>query len=633
MKSLSFFARGVVACSLACAIPLGSPAAPNPEPTASAVPGSTAPPEIGRVSTSDRHDEAASSAIRPTYVVDRAQIDARGDRTIAQALEQTPGLALYRYGAFGAQVSYGIRGSTSEQTLILVDGQPIAAESSGSIDLGTLSTIGVSRIEIVESGGSTLYGTSAVGGVINIITGIPRGTYLEISGGSYGESNLRVAQGVGGFGVSFERHIARNNYGFPQLNADAPGVRANAEAQQSAGRLTYTGPLGGGWHLRTELGTDATLTGLAGDLDFGATPAVHQDTSRNDVRIELRNTGSRGEVGITYAGSRQRIAYNDPANGGESDSVDGRSQLSLRGVANAGRSTIVGGFDLGRLTLASTSNPATGLTNFDARQSQSAAYLQETFALGGGSLVYAGIRGEHDAPLGSAAAPSVGALVNAGPLRLKANLGETFRVPTFDELYYPGFGNAALVPERARVADVTLEAPRLGGGVTIGWFGRESSNLIQTVAVTGPTSTTYLPENVQRASIRGLIATAKTPVFANGLVGTLGVTDIYRALDLTSVAQRLTYQPVFLTTASLERPIGVRGFGYGLDARFQGSHVESSGGTATYGSTLFDAFARARIAGYGIATVRVRNLFDQHYEPIAGYPAPGRTVEFELSTR
>jgi hypothetical protein len=145
-------------------------ASPTPSPSPSA------PAEIGHVTTSDRRFEPVDLTSRPTYVIDRAQLDAMGAQTVADALATLPGVSIYRYGAYGAQTDYGVLGATPEQTLVLLDGVPVAVGTTGSIDLGSFPLGSVSRIEVVESGASTLYGTSAVGGVINIITAPARRT-------------------------------------------------------------------------------------------------------------------------------------------------------------------------------------------------------------------------------------------------------------------------------------------------------------------------------------------------------------------------------------------------------------------------------------------------------------------------
>jgi outer membrane cobalamin receptor len=101
-------------------------------------PGPTSTPagEIGRVSTSDRHDEPIERTTRSTFVVDRARIEARGERTIADAVADVPGVEIYRYGAFGSQAVVLIRGGSSQNVLIFVDGDPVTPGSNEQLDLG-----------------------------------------------------------------------------------------------------------------------------------------------------------------------------------------------------------------------------------------------------------------------------------------------------------------------------------------------------------------------------------------------------------------------------------------------------------------------------------------------------------------
>jgi outer membrane receptor protein involved in Fe transport len=162
--------------------------APSPEPSSSAVPALR---PIGNVVTSDRKSEPIGLTSQPTFVIDRSHIESFGDRTVADALQDVPGVEIAPYGAFGAETNYGIRGATSAQTLVLVDGIPVTDPTTGAVQLSQFSTAGVQRIEIVESGSSTLYGTSASGGVINIITQVPRGAYLAAAQGSFGDRDLQ----------------------------------------------------------------------------------------------------------------------------------------------------------------------------------------------------------------------------------------------------------------------------------------------------------------------------------------------------------------------------------------------------------------------------------------------------------
>src|SRR5580692_133984 len=149
---------------LIAAVVAAASVSPTPSPSASPA------LQIAHVVTSDRSDESLTRATRVTFVVTQDQILRNGYRTVGDAIGGVPGVQLEHYGAIGSNDSYGIRGSSSAQVLVLVDGMPARGSFANSVNLGTFSTAGVERIEIVEGGGSTLYGTGAVGGVINVIT-------------------------------------------------------------------------------------------------------------------------------------------------------------------------------------------------------------------------------------------------------------------------------------------------------------------------------------------------------------------------------------------------------------------------------------------------------------------------------
>src|ERR1700676_98027 len=115
------FPRFFAGCAVgaACVVTLGGVAlAATPSPT----PSPSTPPEIARVTTSDRRPEPIDRTTRPTFVVTRAQIDAAGARTVSDALQLVPGIPTLRdYHGFGAVSNYGIRGASSQQTLVLLD--------------------------------------------------------------------------------------------------------------------------------------------------------------------------------------------------------------------------------------------------------------------------------------------------------------------------------------------------------------------------------------------------------------------------------------------------------------------------------------------------------------------------------
>jgi vitamin B12 transporter len=246
--------------------------------------------------------------------------------------------------------------------------------------------------------------------------------------------------------------------------------------------------------------------------------------------------------------------------------------------------------------------------------------------------IIAGLRGENDTPHGRALAPSFGARVDLGGARFTANVGESFRLPTLIDLYYPGFSNPALQPERLADYDATLSFPNVAGGISLGYFGRDGSNLI----VLNPT--TFAPYNASRVSVNGLQLTAATRPFHH-LRATASVTDLYRAVD-TSTGVRLPSTPPVVATLGVERPFDGGPFALGARVRVVGSSPDVpnfSGGPAyadPYDAyTTADAYLRYRFTRSAILTLRARNVGNERYAPLFGYPAPGRSFDVELATR
>jgi vitamin B12 transporter len=662
---LKFFSLARAACvALVPAIPLAFAGAAGAatQPVASPAPSPSASPsgalrELGRVVTSDRRGEPISQTSRPTFVVDRARIDAYGARTVADALVGVPGVQLNSYGGFGAQVDYGIRGANSEQTLVLVDGQPVADAATGTANLQQMSTVGVERIEIVESGSSTLYGTSASGGVINVITRVPNGAGALVSDGSYSDRDAQASVGNGKIGVSYERHVATNDYGYPGFTygpstcylaasgpcAITPGVRTNAYALQSTGRVSFDTPLGDGFSARARGDFAALDIGVPGSLTF-STPADTQGTANYSGLLEIAHSAGSSTQSLTLSGANQRLAYIDTSSG-EDDTYTGRAQVSLRDTSTFGRADLVAGVDLSRASgdftfpsapIYNTSFEQIGTAPpfaIGARQAQSAAYAQFGYAPLAGTRITGGVRAEHDSPAGSVLAPSFGVVTRAGAFRLSGNLGESFRVPTLDDLYYPQYSNSNLLPEKAATADATLAYDVAGGSVSVGWFGRHGSNFI----VSAPPN--YIPYNAQRAVVDGLAFTAQSRPLA-GLVADVSFTDLYRAEDL-SLGDRLPREPGGQATLGVSRAFGRDRLAYGARWTIVGDDGEDADPSNVPPPLVnsydahdsLDAYLRYRFSKDVILSARGFNLGDERYVPIFGYPAPGRRLYLELSTQ
>ena len=617
-----------------CTAPSLAQTSPSPSPAPSAL------PEIGRVQTSDRRDEPLADAVKTTFVVTKSEMLRRGDVTVADALERVPGLSVQRNGPLGTLSDLTLDGYRTNQILLLIDGRPAGGEQIAFPQLDTMPTTGVQRIEVVEGGGATLYGTGALGGVINVIT----------DGGADLRRNPRVAIGTdstGGRSVAFEngtfafeRRVTANRYDFPAIGPVAAGSTANADYASTSARFSTAGRAGP-VRIALDLGLRENHLGAPGDLAFPpASVTARENTTSGDARVRFGYERGRASTTLEFSGTTLTSLYafdvNDPAyaafnlfGGTTQISREGRVQASLRHVVQTASSTLVAGIDVAR----GAARVDDGITPATLGFAQTAAYAQDSLSLGAGR-VDVGVRAERDGAFGGIVAPSIGVRVPLGAaLDVRANAATGFRAPSVSDLAYPTFSSPTLRPERSRGGDVSLDARNLLGGASLRWFVQNGNDLISpnpAFDFNAPTSAAnpYLI-NVSRYAISGLVGTIRTRP-AHGVVASLSMTDTYRALDLTSIAQRLPRRPVIASDLALEYA-GARGAllaSAGFLAHTVGEHD-----TADTAYTRVDAYVRLRVAARALLSLRAFNLGNERYADVSGYPMPGRTFALELSTR
>lgn len=622
-------------------------ASPAPSPSPSAI------PEIAHVVTSDRGAESAARTARTTYVVTAAQMARDGDRTVADAIQNIPGVNVVRYGAFGSVAAVGIRGSSSQQVLVLVDGLPAAGTQIDDVNLEAFSATGIDRIEVVEGGGSTLYGSGSIGGIINIITAPqPAASAAIVSTGSFDQQTYAGTSPY----FAFSRTYAANDYSV----VNAPN-RQNAAAGLTSATARYVHDFGD-WSVALSGDVNDALVGDPGQLGFFS-PTSETTNADRDLRLQVERKGPHSSTSLELGDSSENLAftcntpvdpncpnssYPTPGPGMESNPpyaqvlYDRHWMASIRNTVNTSQERFVYGIDLMRGiarvdqgTGGGSPSAADNAPIFDT-YAQTAAYVQAQWFARNGNEFYAGLRGERDGGVGGAFSPSAGGIVHLAPaLALRFNAATAFRAPTAEELYYPGFSNPNLQAERTRVADAALAAAVPWGDIALGWFTTSGSNLI----VSPPPL--YVPENVGRASIAGLTLGAHAKAFRD-CIASLDVTNVYRAEDLATLTRLPGRGPVFAVTLGFryDPPPNRRFDGFKLQVRTQGpQEAPDPFLPATYAAyqpatfTTVDGYIGYRLAPQLILALRGYNLGNARYALYAGFPMPGRSVSVELRSR
>jgi vitamin B12 transporter len=608
--------------------------APSPAPSVSPL------PEIGRVQTSDRRDEPLRDAVKTTFVVTKAEMLRRGDQTVADALSRVPGLNVQHNGPLGTLSDLTLDGYRTNQILLLVDGRPAGGEQVKFPAIDTMSTTGIERIEIVEGGGATLYGTGALGGVINVITtggsGLRARPRFALDADSLGGRSIAFENGT----FAFERRVSPNRFAFPSVGPVAAGSAVNQDDSATTARFTSAGRIGS-LRIDGSAGLRDDHLGAPGDFAFPpVSRTARENTTTGDARARLGIDRAHSSTTLELSGTTLTSTYsfdpNDPAvaafnlfGGTTQITREGRVQASLRDVVRSETSTLVAGIDLAR----GVGRVDDGLAPATLGFAQTAAYAQESFTVAGGTRFDLGLRGERDGGYGGIVAPSLGARVPlGGGFQVRANYATGFRTPDITDLAFPTFSNPNLRPERSHGGDLSLDAPLLGGA-SLRWFVENGNDLIATnpnYDFSSPTSgTNPFLINVARFSIAGFVGTIRSRPF-HGFTSSLALTDTYRALDLTGTAMRLARRPVLAGDLTLEYANARPG---ALDAAGFLAHLVGPHDTPDTEYTRVDAYVRFRAAPAALVSLRIVNLGDARYADVSGFPMPGRSFALELSTR
>src|SRR6187397_1615363 len=165
------------------------------------------------VVTAAATDESKDATPATVTVISAPEIEARQATTVSELLRTVPGLALAQSGSAGHTTSLFTRGTDSNQTLVLWNGVPLNEPYIGGFDWGSFSTEGLERVEIVRGPFSALYGSGALGGVVQMLGGAPQGFALRVEGGDHGWQRAGLVAGtkIGDLEIGASGHLQRSD--------------------------------------------------------------------------------------------------------------------------------------------------------------------------------------------------------------------------------------------------------------------------------------------------------------------------------------------------------------------------------------------------------------------------------------
>ncbi len=495
MTTRTWATRVVLATLLAWPSAHGVGAEESATPSASAAETATteeAVPIDTIVVTATRTDTSLEDVTTSVSVVDAQAIAEQQALRVLDVLRDVPGVDLVQTGSRGSNTQIFIRGAEADQTLVLVDGVELNSVTLGTFDFSSFTTDNVERVEVLRGSGSTLYGSQAVGGVVNVITKRGRGRpSVSVAGeggnGPSGRGSIASSGQIGALGYALAGSYF-DTQGFESENDDyrngTVSLRLDYDVnEQATARLLFR-------YVNTEIGLVNNNNYLA-----APDPNARQKDQVAVVKGEwehalLPELDLRLSTAYTYTDQH----FKDPPDAAETTLT--RSDIPtglLTGEIQANhywRETAITtvGLEVDDRTADVRSvliDPAfESRDHFDESRYNVAGYVQEQLRLLDGALIgVGGVRVDGNEDFGTEVSPagSVAYRLPVVPVRLKAGYAEGFKAPTFNELFYPGFGNPDLDAETSREWNVgtVVSTPDDRAAIELTFFDRDTKNLIE----------------------------------------------------------------------------------------------------------------------------------------------------------
>jgi vitamin B12 transporter len=566
------------------------------------------------VVTATRTPQRVDQALAQVTVIDRARIEAASGRTLAELLAGESGVQSWSNGGLGKNASVSLRGLESRHTLLLIDGVRYGSATLGTPSWDNIPLDAIERIEIVRGPMSGLYGSEAVGGVIQIFTrrgqqgfhpefaaALGSRSYGELAAGARFGSGLvdgslrlqhRRTDGFSATNPKLPSNYNPDDDGFDQTSVNGRiGLRlgdwrADATLLKTEGTNHYDD--GAGVDTRAALRTEVMSLQLAGPVTSAWRTSVRASRSRDDFETLASASAfsTLGTIGTTQTQFGWENQINTPLGTALVLAERVQQEVERPGTPFAVSERSVTGLALGI-------NGEAGAHGWQAN-----------------------VRRDRNSQFGGQTTGSLGYGYELAPgLRATASFGTSFVAPSFNQLYFPGFGNPNLLPEEGRQREVGLVWRN--GPVTsrLAYF----DNRIRGYISGGP-----LPTNIPRVKVDGISASVDAVLGAWTLAGSIDSIQPVNATEGTANFGRILPRRV---QDSGRLAVDWRGGGFTLGGSLQafGERFDNANNSTRLGGfATLDLRAEWAFARDWVLAAKLNNAGGKTYETVFGYNQPGR---------
>ncbi|MEJ2635354.1 MAG: TonB-dependent receptor [Calditrichia bacterium] len=615
------------------------------------------------VVTATRSQELVTSVPVATEILGAKELQETNAQNVGQALESIGGALVKSYGPVGSLETISLRGSTDSQVLVLVDGQRLNDAQSGSVDLSQIPLDAVEKIEVVKGGHSALYGSDAVGGVINIITkskardkGLDASWHSTMGSFNTQIHDFSVGQGLGNLDYFVSYNRTQTNGDFEYFN-DLQNKRMKmVNADNTSDDIFVKG--GYLFPNQSRLSVfhqyHSGKQGSPGSIDFpnasarlnitgNHTSVSYKDLCFGPVALQMQGYLMQNDQSYTNPESYLGLEKNNYKNRALGASLQVFTDMNAAGLFSYGYE-----FRQDRLKsnywINGVSQPFIG----DHQRNVHSFFLQDDWKYGIDHawkiLAVPAIRLDRypEEGVGSQYSPKIGVTlsrVTGWRGSIRGNIGRVFRAPTYNDLYWPEDawtkGNPDLKPEKGISYDGGYIAQFGGLGywsIEQTYFASRLDNLI--LWAPGP-SGKWMPENVAKGFTRGVESKMSWSGFNGALNAQIGYTFMKSTDDgddPATAGNYLIYRPRHKYDASL-------GFNYGMAAfnvyyHYVGKRFHDAANTIEldpYSLINLNLGINPRVMGVRwLLRFEVNNLANKDIQISKGSPVPGREFRVTL---
>lgn len=576
--------------------------------------------------TATRTPETASESLSSVTVIDRSDIETKQAQTLPDALRGIAGLDIANQGGPGQLTSFFLRGTESDHVLVMIDGVKVGSATTSLTQFENIPIDQVERIEVVRGPRASLYGSEAIGGVIQIFTRKGRTesftphASIGVSAGDIdslkGSAGVSGSYGNGWYSVNFAGYGTSGINACDPANAGSGGCFAMEPDDDSSDYGS------GSFRAGYDLGEDASL-----DINYLRTDgfAEFDGTFQNETDFSNQVFGTRLRF-------RPLDRWHVSLSGGQSTDetlnfIDGsfasQFETTRRDVSFQNDIDLLPGHLL-TLGYDYLQDEVDSSTPFAVDTRNNSGYFAQYQATIGRFDMQASLRHDDNEQFGgyTTGGAALGFAFTRS-LRLVMSYGTAFKAPSFNDLFFPGFGNPDLDPETSESYEISLRGQYTDSYWSLSAYQTDIDDLIGTEPLT------FQAINVNKARIRGLEATAGTNLYGFDIKSTLTLLDPENRSPGPNFGNDLNRRAEYQFNLDIDRRMGR--FNAGGSIYFAGSRYDDLANEVELDSyVLVDLRGEYRFDDSWQLQTRVANLLDEDYETARFFNQPGRSVFLTL---